>query len=329
MNEKEIFAQAEEWLKNKLEIVIITVIDTWGSSPRPIGSSMIVNSRNDIVGSVSGGCIENFVFAKSLDIIKSGKYKILEFGVTNSQAWEVGLTCGGKIKVLLEKFSYTDLKTIKKINKVFNDEGKLIILTDLSNGKREIIESKPINNNFFSKIFANETSKINIFNNNNFFCKVFSSQYKLIIIGAVHISESLVKLANILNFKVFLIDPRNNFNKSNFKNIAQLLTEWPDEGLKKININDKTCIVTLTHDPKLDDPAIIYSLKSDPLYIGCLGSVRTHDARIKRLTKKGFTKKDLSRINGPIGLDINAKTPAEIACAIIAQIISKKNNNAI
>ena len=139
---------------------------------------------------------------KSLEVIKSGKYNVLEFGVTNSKAWEVGLTCGGKIKVFLEKFSKNDLKTIKKINKIFNGEGKLILLTDLSNGKREIIESKPINNNFFSKCYANETSKINIFNNNNWFCKVFSSQYKIVIVGAVHIAESLVKLANILNFKV-------------------------------------------------------------------------------------------------------------------------------
>ena len=114
MNEKEIFSKAEEWLKNELEIVIITVINTWGSSPRPVGSSMIVNSKNEVIGSVSGGCIESFVFAKSLEVIKSGKYQILEFGVTNSKAWEVGLTCGGKIKVLLEKFSKNDLNVIKK-----------------------------------------------------------------------------------------------------------------------------------------------------------------------------------------------------------------------
>ena len=175
----------------------------------------------------------------------------------------------------------------------------------------------------------NETSKVNIFNKADWFSKVFSSQYKIVIVGAVHIAESLVDLANILNFKVFLIDPRNNFDSSKFKNKAHLLTEWPDEGLKKLNINNKTFIVTLTHDPKLDDPAIIYSLKLNPLYIGCLGSVKTHEARIKRLVKKGFSNKDLSKINGPIGLDIKAKSPSEIACAIIAQIILRKNDNAI
>ena len=135
MNEKEIFCKAEEWLESGLEIAIITVIKTWGSSPRPIGSSMIVNSKNEIIGSVSGGCIENFVFAKSLEVLKSGTHQVLDFGVTNSQAWEVGLTCGGKIKVLIETFSKKDLKTIKKINTIFSDEGKLVLLTNLSTGK--------------------------------------------------------------------------------------------------------------------------------------------------------------------------------------------------
>ena len=121
----------------------------------------------------------------------------------------------------------------------------------------------------------------------------------------------------------------SNFDSNKYKNKANLLFDWPDEGLRKLNIDNKTSIVTLTHDPKLDDPAIIYSLNSCPLYIGCLGSSKTHEARIKRLSKKGFNEKQLSKIHGPIGLDIKAKTPAEIACAIVAQIIFRKNSNAI
>ena len=329
MNEKEIFSKAEEWLERGLEIVIITVIETWGSSPRPIGSSMIVNSKNEIIGSVSGGCIENFVFAKSLEVFKSNTYQILEFGVTNSQAWEVGLTCGGKIKVLLEKFSKKDLKTIQKINTVFSDEGKLVLLTNLSTGKREVLEKSSKQDKLFSKVFKNEISEINILDKTSWFSKVFSSQYKIIVIGAVHISEALVKIANVLNFKVFLIDPRTNFDEKRFKEKATLLKEWPDEGLRKLNVNEKTCIVTLTHDPKLDDPAIIYSLQSNPLYIGCLGSTKTHKARMERLIRKGFTNKQLSKINGPVGLDIKAKTPSEIACSIIAEIVLRKNSNAV
>ncbi|MEC8100277.1 MAG: XdhC family protein [Pseudomonadota bacterium] len=320
MNEKEIFLKAEEWLIKEFDIAIISVIKTWGSSPRPVGSSMIVNSKNEIVGSVSGGCIENFVFAKALEVIKSNRFQILEFGVTNSQAWEVGLTCGGRIKVLVEKFSREDLGIIKKINNIFNSEGHIILATNLSNGRREVLEKK--NSEYIS-------SKIEKIKTTNWFLKLFTSQFKVIIIGAVHISEPLIALAKTLSFKIYLIDPRNNFSKEKFQKNVHLLNEWPDEGLKKIGIDEKTSIVTLTHDPKLDDPALLYALSSNAMYIGSLGSKKTHAARIKRLEKKGFKKEQLNRIHGPIGLSINAKTPAEIACSIISQIILRKNKNEI
>ena len=272
MNEKEIFLKAEEWLLKGLDIAIITVIQTWGSSPRPVGSSMIVNSNHETIGSVSGGCIESFVFAKSLEVIKNNNYQILEFGVSNSQAWEVGLTCGGKIKVLVEKFTLNDLDIVKEINNIFKNQGNLILATNLSTGSRRIINNYT---NFKNNPLQNANSEISSIHNIegiSWFYKVFSSQHRIVIIGAVHISEPLVELANILNFKTYLIDPRNNFDKNKFSNKAILLNEWPDEGLKKLGIDNKTCIVTLTHDPKLDDPALIYSLKSNALYIGCLGS---------------------------------------------------------
>ena len=327
MNEKEIFLKAEEWLLKGLDIAIITVIQTWGSSPRPVGSSMIVNSNHETIGSVSGGCIESFVFAKSLEVIKNNNYQILEFGVSNSQAWEVGLTCGGKIKVLVEKFTLKDLDIVKEINNIFKNQGNLILATNLSTGSRSIINNYT---NFKNNPLQNANSEISSIHNIegiSWFYKVFSSQHRIIIIGAVHISEPLVELANVLNFKTYLIDPRNNFDKNKFSNKAILLNEWPDEGLKKLGIDNKTCIVTLTHDPKLDDPALIYSLKSNALYIGCLGSKKTHEARLKRMIKNGFSKNQLRKINGPVGININAKTPAEIACSIISQIIERKNFN--
>ena len=327
MNEKEIFLKVEEWLLKSLDIAIITVIQTWGSSPRPVGSSMIVNSNHETLGSVSGGCIESFVFAKSLEVIKNNNYQILEFGVSNSQAWEVGLTCGGKIKVLVEKFTLKDLDIVKEINNIFKNQGSLILATNLSTGSRRVVNNYTnIKDNPLQKA-NNEISSVHNIEGISWFYKVFSSQHRIIIIGAVHISEPLVELANVLNFKTYLIDPRNNFDKNKFSNKAILLNEWPDEGLKKLGIDTKTCIVTLTHDPKLDDPALIYSLKSNALYIGCLGSKKTHEARLKRMMKNGFSKNQLSKIKGPVGININAKTPAEIACSIISQIIERKNFN--
>ncbi len=329
MNEKEIFLKAEEWLHKNLDIAIVSVVETWGSSPRPVGSSMIVNSNNEIVGSVSGGCIESFVFAKSLEVIKNSKFEILEFGVTNSKAWEVGLTCGGKIKVLVEKYSVSDLRIIKKINSVFKDQGKFIVSTNLSTGERKFSDGPTIFEKKMKAYINSDISSLTNINGVSWFNKVFTSQPVIIIIGAVHISEPLVELAKILNFKVYIIDPRNNFDKSKFKNKAILIDAWPDDGLKKLTIDSNTSIVTLTHDPKLDDPALLFSLKSKASYIGCLGSKKTHQARVERLMKKGFSKNDICKINGPIGIDINAKTPSEIACSIISQIIQRKNQDGL
>ena len=137
MNEKDIYLEAQKWLEAEIALGKATVIETWGSSPRPVGSAMIVNNKNDIIGSVSGGCIESFVFGKLLETIKNKTLTILEFGVTNKQAWEVGLTCGGKIKLLLEYLGKEDLKTIKNINLALNKDPGLVIATRLKDGKKK------------------------------------------------------------------------------------------------------------------------------------------------------------------------------------------------
>ena len=215
--DEKIFEEAKDWIDAKQKVVLATVIQTWGSSPRPIGSSMVINSNNEIIGSVSGGCVESFVFSKALDVLKNNKHLVLEFGVTNSQAWEVGLTCGGKLKVLIEKFTREDLSTIKKINSIYENNKKVILASDLHSGERKLIEGNYETikttslNNLLSEHKNSEQSKILLIEKSEWFLKVFASQHKIIIIGAVHISEPLIELANILNFKIFLIDPRNNF----------------------------------------------------------------------------------------------------------------------
>ena len=158
MNEKEIYTKILKWLNNKKEVAIANVIETWGSSPRPVGSIMAVNSDHEIIGSVSGGCVESFVFGKAIEVIKNNKVETLEFGVTNSKAWEVGLTCGGKIKVFLEKISHKNLDFIKKINDTYTKNEIMVIATRLNDGKKDILdittENKfKINLNGFLKFF--------------------------------------------------------------------------------------------------------------------------------------------------------------------------------
>ncbi len=154
------------------------------------------------------------------------------------------------------------------------------------------------------------------------FVRVYAPPPRLVVIGAVHIAQVLMPMATLAGFDVTLIDPRDAFIRA-AKELSGVtaIADWPDDGLKKININERTAIVTLTHDPKLDDPALSAAMKSPAFYIGALGSKKTHAKRLQRLSSDGFSDADLSRINGPVGLAINAQSPAEIAVSIMAQII--------
>ena len=330
MNEREIFLKTESWLKQNLDVAIAYVVQTWGSSPRPVGSAMVINNNNETIGSVSGGCIESFVFGKAIEVIKSDVSQVLEFGVSNKQAWDVGLTCGGKIKIFVEKINKKNINEIKLINKTIKTNKKIVIATNLKNQDKIVYEdiNSYSNDNLLDEVketARKKTSSLKLVKNSPWFFKFFGGKYKIIIIGAVHIAEPLILMAKILDFEIILIDPRNNYDDKKFVSDALILKEWPDDALKKIELNNSCSVVTLTHDPKLDDPALEYILNKDLLYIGSLGSKKTHASRKIRLMKKGFSEEKIQRIKGPIGLDIGAMNPAEIATSIISQIISIKN----
>ena len=212
MIEKEIYNKIALILKKKKDLALISVIETWGSSPRPVGSIMVVSEDQQVFGSVSGGCIESFVFGKALEVIKYNKVMTLDFGVTNKQAWEVGLTCGGKIKVFIEKFSQSDLSYVEKINNNFTKNNNLIVATNILNGAKKILNEDSLkkNTSITQEAINLKDSKLKLINNESWFFKIFKTEIKLIIIGAVHIAEPLIKFASILGYRIFLIDPRNN-----------------------------------------------------------------------------------------------------------------------
>ena len=301
------------WLKEKRRIALATVISTWGSSPRPVGGQMAIDENGEIIGSVSGGCIEGAVISEGIESIKDGKSRIKDYGISNDMAWEVGLACGGELKVLIQPLNledeivYSIVDSIKKRKTV-----KLKI--DCSNGDRII--DNTINNQIshFDKL-------------NNEFIHIIDPKPRLFIIGAVHIAQALVSLANVADYEIILIDPRDHFaTKDRFPN-CEIINEWPDEALSKFHLDSSSHLVTLTHDPKIDDLALIFCMKKNFGYIGSLGSKKTHNKRCERLLEKGFDEVELSKIHAPIGLDIKAKTPAEIATSILAEIINYRRNN--
>ncbi len=221
---------------------------------------------------------------------------------------------------------------INLIHEYVSKNISFIFLTRLEDGFQEfILVSKPksISLNVYKKAIAIKESGVSsttIIDRKEWFVKIYKPFIHLIIIGAVHIAEPLVKLAKIVSINTTIIDPRTNLNiDEKFSNV-KISNDWPDVALKKININNNTALVTLTHDPKLDDVALKYILNTDAFYIGCLGSKKTHNDRLLRLSKSGIQTELINKIHGPIGLQIKANSPSEIAVSIISQIILESKN---
>ena len=304
----DILTPTSVWLKEKRKVALATVISTWGSAPRPVGGQMAIDSNGEIIGSVSGGCIEGAVINEGINSINDGKLRIKDYGISNDMAWEVGLACGGELKILIQPLNLEDKIVYSIVENIKNREPTKLIINCLTG-------SRHIDNSIINQISSYDKIKEE-------FIHVIDPKPRLFIVGAVHIAQALISLAKTADFEIILIDPRDHFaTKDRFPN-CKIINEWPDTALSNFILDKATHLVTLTHDPKIDDPALIYTLKKDIGYIGSLGSKKTHNKRCERLIDIGFCQSDLSKIHGPIGLNIKAKTPAEIAISIMAEIIN-------
>ena len=307
MNElDDIFTPLSEWLKGKRKVALATVISTWRSAPRPVGGQMAIDINGEIIGSVSGGCVEGAVIAEAIKSIKDNKARVKDYGISNNMAWDVGLACGGELKILIQPLEIKDDIIFNIVESIKNR--KIVKLEiNCETGLRVIKNS--LTENF--SVYQKATNK---------FIHIILPKPRLFIVGAVHIAQALVSIAKIANYEITLIDPREHFaTKKRFPNCT-IINEWPDTALANLTLDNASHIVTLTHDPKIDDPALITALQNNTGYIGSLGSKKTHNLRCERLKSFGFNKLQLSKIHGPIGLDIKAKTPAEIAISILAEI---------
>lgn len=324
----DVLGQAADWLSAGKKVALATVIGTWGSSPRPVGSQLAVDEAGAFVGSVSGGCIEGAVVGEALNTISDGQNRSLEFGVTNEQAWEVGLACGGDVRVLVEPAD--DLAVLKKLE----EEKPIATVTDLASGVKSFVTPVAVSGDLdlsdgmidnARSALRDDRSRIYEDGDNAYFVNIHNPPLRMAVIGAVHISQALVPMAAAAGFDVTVIDPRGSFaTEARFPDVT-ISDEWPDDAMEKFAPDSRTAVVTLTHDPKLDDPALEIALKSDAFYIGSLGSRRTHASRLERLAEAGFGEQDFARIHGPIGLDLGATSPAEIAVSVLGQIIAQKH----
>ncbi|GJQ35243.1 MAG: hypothetical protein JETCAE01_12530 [Anaerolineaceae bacterium] len=334
---RDILTDVEKWLASGETIALATVIQTWGSSPRKAGSCMALTASGKIVGSVSGGCVENAVIEAGLESLKSKRPRLLHFGVADETAWEVGLACGGSIDIFVQPL---DLELFQTLRSSLIDEMPVVHITvirgadDLVGHELLISESGLIAGSLGNEwndavlkigidaLYQGTSCRVQLSDTLEVFLDVFLPSPTIIVMGGVHIAVALVSLAKTLGYRTVLIDPRKAWgNAERFPNVDVLIQSWIDDAFRQIKITGSTAVASLTHDPKLDDPALKIALTSPAFYIGALGSKTTNEKRRVRLMNYGMTEDQLARLHAPIGLDIGASTPEEIALAIMSEVV--------
>ena len=301
---REVLEELRQWTREGEEIAIATVVETWGSSPRPLGSKMLVTRSGKMAGSVSNGCIEGAVFEEAQKVLQSGTPRVAAFGVADDVAFEVGLACGGHIEVFIQPLAPVHRRLIAMLDR---DE-TATLRTDLVTGAGELLDGTPAGSELARR-------------DGDVFVEPFRRPAHLVIIGAIHIAIPLHRLAKLMGYRVTVVDARKKFaTKERFPEADELVVAWPDEAMAKIPVDKSTYVVILTHDPKFDLPALRSVLRKDAGYIGAIGSRKTNQNRFDALHREGFTEEDLARVHGPIGLDLGSRGAEETALGILAEI---------
>jgi xanthine dehydrogenase accessory factor len=325
----------DQWIAERYQIAVATVVKTWGSSPQGIGAKMAIRDSGEFVGSVSGGCVEGAVIEEAFKVINNKRSSLLHFGVADEIAWDVGLACGGEIEIYIEPVD-EDRAALYHGIKAAHDDQVSFILARIIRGPDEVMEQflllkegcepiasmdKKLLDHISTRAASYLKEGISLSEEICLEDKAIEIYFeyqgpspKLIIVGGVHISMTLAVLAKSQGYKVFIIDPRSAFGtEERFPEVDGLINKWPDQALFEIGIDRSTAVAVLTHDPKLDDPA---------LNIGALGSQTTQKKRHQRLQERGVSEERLSRLRGPIGLNLGGRKPEEIALSIMAEIVA-------
>jgi xanthine dehydrogenase accessory factor len=344
---REVMSEIAAWQREGKSVAIATNVRKEGSSLRPLGAKMAATDGNRIAGSVTGGCIEGAIYGEAMNVLKDGKSRLLHYGVTNEEApWEIGLNCGSSLEVFVEAFDspawqiiYPTLRKCLEENQfvavatVIAGDGlgnKILIWPDgrtlgsLGNAETDA-DSIPW---VLSQMQKQEAGWARL-GNSDVFVDVLPPPLRLIAVGAVHIAIPLVTLAKALDFHTIVIDPREAFaTRERFPHVDELITEWPADVLEKLRPDEGTYIAFISHDPKLDNPALKVALATPARYIGVLGTRKKIPQRLDALRELGVTEEQLSRLSAPIGLNIGAILPGEIALSILADMVSAQHGHA-
>lgn len=338
-----LLTEAEQWHE---PIALATVIETWGAAPRGVGAKMAFTSTGKLSGSVSGGCVETSVIETGQAVLASGLPQLLHFGVADETAWSVGLSCGGTIDVFVEPldrvthdclatFERSDppAATVTVVKGPVELLGKKLLLQDravVQGGLGAELDQAAVDaagavlreaRSRRATLPATPARREPI----EVFIEVLAAPPTLIAVGGVHIAIALTAIAKTLGYRTIVIDPRRVFGSSDrFPHVDQLIQAWPDAAFRQVSLSDTTAVAMLTHDPKIDEQALTAVLNSPAYYIGALGSSVTQAKRRQRLLEAGLSEAQVDRIHAPIGIDIGARTPEEIALSVMAEIVAAR-----
>jgi xanthine dehydrogenase accessory factor len=335
----------ERWLNEGQPVALATVAETWGSSPRQAGAKMAVTLPGAMVGSVSGGCVESAVLGEALEALKDGMSRLLHYGVSDDRAWEVGLACGGRLTVYVEPLDrawWTALADAARHNRA---AATITVIAGEAAGQKVLVEAgagvvyaslalnaaqrEALIQAADQAVRTQRKTDCAVIGDMDVLIDIHRPHPRLVIIGGAHVAQALCRLAQVLDFEVIVIDPRSAFaTPERFPNVKTLSHLYPDKVLPALGIDAETYIAVLTHDPKIDDPALRVALPSLAPYVGVMSSKRSHQLRIQRLLRSGLDQALIDRIRTPIGLNLGAQTPEEIALSIMAEIVALRNGAA-
>lgn len=305
----EVLRSAEAWRAAGHRVTLGTIVKTWGSAPRPVGALVAIRDDGQVVGSVSGGCVEDDLVEKvRARAVATELPQLVKYGVTNEEATRWGLPCGGTLQIVLEPVS--DRSGIRELLDAISRQQLVRRRLDMASGAVSLEPGRWSDAlEFDGRVLVT----------------VHGPRWRLVLIGAGQLTHYLATMARMLDYHVTVIDPREEYAAGwNVEGVA-LARGMPDDLIREMNLDAHSAVVALTHDPKLDDLALMEALKSPAFYVGAIGSKKNNDARRRRLTQFDLSQQEIARLRGPVGLYIGSKTPPEIAVAILAEMTAVRH----
>lgn len=345
---RDILSDILPWYRQGTRFAVATVIRAWGSSPRPIGAAMAVSETGEVIGSVSGGCVEGAVYEVAQRVLETGKPELVTYGVSDEDALNIGLTCGGMLELFVQLVDVAAFEHLQRLADAVTvrqpvavatvvagavDLGACMVITPAhrrgSLGGHRLDQA--VTDDARGMLRHGTTGVLHLgldgerrVEDLSVFVESYAPPPRMIVFGAIDFAVAMARIGKFLGYHVTVCDARPIFaTPKRFPDVDELIVQWPHKYLDQIEVDERTVLCVLTHDPKFDVPLLTLALRTKAGYIGVMGSRRTHEDRLQRLREVGVTEQELARMCSPIGLDLGARTPEETAVSIAAEIITR------